>query len=69
MTTAEAIIEAEKLEKFLHGDIYSVVSDEYRGKQIAVVIPWEVWHNTLGYRVLYRIIKQFVRSAFHAVCA
>ena len=69
MTHAEAVIEAEKLENFIDGHIYSVTSNEYRGKQIAVVIPWDVWHETPGYRVLYVIVKHFIRTAFRLICS
>ena len=67
MTDAEALIEAKKLEKFIGGDIYSVTSNVFRGKQIAIVIPWDVWWYLPRYRMLYRVLKQFIRTAFRVI--
>lgn len=53
--------EVHKLERWIDGKMYAVISQEPRGLQIAVVIPYG---TRRGLTLFCKVVKQFVRSAW-----
>lgn len=64
--TEADIARARELEKLIDGKIFSISSNEPRGLQIAVVIPYG---TNRGLLTLFLAVRQFIRSARPALNA